>query len=146
MPVRGIQRCLVGPADRVVTAVQQDRAAVVRAAVADDGAVAAVCLPPDFRVAKINGAAALGQILRGQHGVCFQLFVVHAVADGKALRLPVLQKALGRALAPNAGIHQQLAAVRQLQRAAGKAAGGIIWFIRRKRGGQTLPVQKILCF
>ncbi len=47
LPVRGIQRCLVGPADRVVTAVQQDRAAVVRAAVADDGAVAAVWGGPE---------------------------------------------------------------------------------------------------
>ena len=133
---------LVFPMEGILALEQQYRATAVRGAISGDGVIG-VRLFPYLRIAEIHLAAALGQVRRRQHGVSLVLNIVHAVAYGRALGLIGLQSAVLPALLAHARIHQQLAAVRKLDGAAGEAAILVVGHIRGQRGGQALPTDEI---
>ena len=140
----GVDLPLQRPVQAVRAAVEQHRAAGVGGAVADGRQIGAVRVPPDFGVPEVQGAAALRQVPRRQNRVAVILLVVQPVADSHALGLDLLQRAVLGAHPAHAGVHQQLPPVGQLQRAAGKAAVGVIFLlVRGQGGGQALPADEV---
>ena len=127
----------------VLAAVEQDGAAVIVTAVGNDRIEHAVLLP-DLRVPEIHHAAALRQVAAVDHRLQ-DLLVVHTVADGDALGLQVLHCAVRPAGGVDAGVHEQLPPVLQLQGAAGEAAVLVHLRIRRQRRRQPLPADEVLC-
>ena len=140
--VAGGQHADIFPVQRILALIEQDRAAAVRAAVADHG-IEGIALAPDLRVAKIVLAAALRQQLAVDDGIAVDLFIIDAVADGDALGLEILDLAVAAADIAHAGIHQHVPPVGQLHRAAGEAAVAVVVGIRRQRRGQTLPADEV---
>ncbi len=128
--------------EAVVAVIEQQRAPLVHPSRAHPAAIAAVRLSPDLGVPEVVGTQALGQIGGIQHGIPGVLLIVHAVAHGHTLSLVFL--ALVAALLANAGVEQQLLAVRQFDGAAGKAPEGIIGRVRRQGGGQIGPMQQVM--
>ena len=129
----GIHRTHQRPGKAILAAVEQHGAAAIGRAVAHHQAVTAVRFPPDFRVAEIHRAAAFGQVGGRQHRVAVPFFIVDAVAHRQRLGLGLGGAAILAQMFAHSGVHQQLAAVRQFHRAAGKAAVLVICRI----GGQS---------
>ena len=139
------QHTLELPVEPVRAGVKEDLAAAVGRAVPRHAAVGPIRLPPDFRVPEIHLAAALGDVLAGQDRIAGVLLIVHAVSHRDALGLPVVTGPV-RQLGPGGDtrIHQQLPAVSQLHRAAGKAPVLVCRRIRGQGGREILPVEQVL--
>ena len=138
----GGHAALIGPVEGVFAPEQQDRAAAIRRAVTSHSIIA-VALFPHLGIAEILRAAALGQVLRGEHRVGVDLFIVHAVPHRQALGLPRPHGAVLLALLAHAGVHQQLPAIRKLDGAAGEAAVLVVGHVGRQSRGQPLPADEI---
>ena len=138
------QLLYVAPVDRVLAFKQQDLAAAVRRAAGDHGAVHAVAAQPELRVAEVDLACALGQHGVVEHRVAVELLVVNAVADRQTLGLAIDLGAILALFKAHAGVHQQMAAVGELNRVAGETARAVvIGLIRRERTGQGFPVKQV---
>ena len=139
----GIQGTDERPLPAVPAAVEQDGPAAVCGAVADDGVIRPVCLPPDFGVPEVHRTAALRQILAGQNRVQLAFVVIHAVSNGNALGLDIPDKSIGIAPPLDAGVHEHLPSVGHLHRAAGEAPRRVVAAVRGQGGGQTLPADQV---
>ena len=139
----GVQGADERPLPAVPAAVEQDGPAAVCGAVADDGVIRPVCLPPDLGVPEVHRTAALRQILAGQDRVQLAFVVIHAVSNGDALGLDIPDKSIGIVPPLNAGIHEHLPSVGHLHRAAGEASRRVVAAVRSQGGGQTLPADQV---
>ena len=106
--VTGIQGADEVPLQAVCTLVEEDSAAAIRRAVADDDIVGAVRLPPHFGVPEICRAASLGQVVLIQDRIGGIFLIVQPVADGHALGLDVPQDPLFIPLPLDSCVHQQM--------------------------------------
>ena len=141
--VVGGKHLFKAPFEPVRACKEQDLAAAVRRAVSHDAAVCAILFPPHFRIPEIKPAAALRKILCVQYRIALIFLVIHAVSHSKALSLYIAEAAVRLAFPQNAGIHQQMSAVRERYSAPGKASVSVISLIRSQGSRQVLPVQEI---
>ena len=138
----GVQGGGVMPVGAVGALEQADGAAAVLGAVARHHVKGPVLLP-DLGVPEVQHAAPCGQVAAVQNGVAGVLFIVDPVAKSKALLLELFHPAVRTAHPVNAGVHQHLPAVRQFQRAAGKAAVPVRGGVGGDGHRQLLPPDKV---
>ena len=104
---------LIFPLKTVRAGKQQDLTASVSRPVSNNAPVRSVGFLPQFRIAEILSAESLRQIPCIDHGIVLIFLVIHAIAHCDTLILPVDNRLVFLPLLDDAGIHQQLPAVRQ---------------------------------
>ena len=110
---------------------------------ARQGAERAVGELQNLWIAEIKTAAAGGKIRFRQNGVPGIFLIVQPVSEGETLGLDFADLPVGHGLVADAGIHEQLPPVGELNRAAGEASVLVIGHIGRQRAGEKLPMQQI---
>ena len=138
-------QCLhIFPLKSVITLIKKNLSACLRVSARKIAIVAAFRTLFEIGIPEIKAAAPLWDHIGINDRILFRFFIIDAVSHCDTLCLYFPHHLTGLFFFADRGIHEELPAIFQLDRAAGKTAIAVIFPVRRKRCREILPVQQII--
>ena len=138
------QRLHIFPLKSVITLIKKNLSACLRVSAGKIAIVASFRTLFQIGIPEIKAAAPLWDHIGINDRILRHFLIIDAVSHCDTLCLYFPHHLTGLFFFADRGIHEELPAIFQLDRAAGKTAVAVIFPVRRERGRQVLPVQQII--
>ena len=135
------------PVKPIFTSIQKNTAASsVCSVIYDHAAVSAILAFPHFRITEIKRTAVFRHVFCCKNRISYILFIVHSIANCKALCLYVADTSAWLCLLTHTGVHEKLFSIWKSNGASGETSYVIIWHVRGNGCRKVFPVKKVITY